>query len=203
MFTINIYLRFALIVVGILGGAILWSMYGFWYGFPFLLVGVIMLAGYLMLGTILSTNQLLSQQKLEEAEARLKMTYFPRILLVGYKGVYFMTQGAIAMQKRDFATAEVWIKKSLDSGLPTDNERAAALLQMVMISAGKNNIKAASNHLSELKKPKVTEPMLKEQIKEVEKQMKQAGQGMNPSMMAMTGGKGFRQGSKRRQPKMR
>ncbi|MEZ4894994.1 MAG: hypothetical protein R2778_18510 [Saprospiraceae bacterium] len=50
---------------------------GFWYGFPFLLVGVIMLAGYLMLGTILSTNQLLSQQKLEEAEARLKMTYFP------------------------------------------------------------------------------------------------------------------------------
>lgn len=77
MFTINIYLRFALIVVGILGGAILWSMYGFWYGFPFLLVGVIMLAGYLMLGTILSTNQLLSQQKLEEAEARLKMTYFP------------------------------------------------------------------------------------------------------------------------------
>ncbi|MCB0525146.1 MAG: hypothetical protein R3A50_17475 [Saprospiraceae bacterium] len=203
MFTINIYLRFALIVVGILGGAILWSMYGFWYGFPFLLVGVIMLAGYLMLGTILSTNQLLSQQKLEEAEARLKMTYFPRILLVGYKGVYFMTQGAIAMQKRDFATAEVWIKKSLDSGLPTDNERAAALLQMVMISAGKNNIKAASNHLSELKKLKVTEPMLKEQIKEVEKQMKQAGQGMNPSMMAMTGGKGFRQGSKRRQPKMR
>ena len=114
-----------------------------------------------------------------------------------------MTQGAIAMQKRDFATAEVWIKKSLDSGLPTDNERAAALLQMVMISAGKNNIKAASNHLSELKKLKVTEPMLKEQIKEVEKQMKQAGQGMNPSMMAMTGGKGFRQGSKRRQPKMR
>jgi hypothetical protein len=114
-----------------------------------------------------------------------------------------MTLGAVAMQKRDFEAAETWIKKSLQSGLPTDNERAAAKLQLVMISAGKNNIKAAQNHFAELKKLTVTEPMLKEQIKEVEKQLKQAGQTMNPSMMAMMGGKGFRPGSKRRQPKMR
>ncbi len=203
MFTINIYLRFALIVGGILGGIALWSGYGFWYGFPFLLVGILLLAGYLMLGTILSTNQLLSQQRLEEAEARLKLTFFPKILLVGYKGVYYMTLGAVAMQKRDFNTAEIWIKKSLDSGLPTDNERAAAVLQLVMIAAGKNNIKAAQSHFADLKKLTVTEPMLKEQIKEVDKQLKQAGQGMNPSTMAMMGGKGFRPGSKRRQPKMR
>ena len=39
MFTINIYLRFALIGLGIIGGSLLWSAYGFWYGFPFLLVG--------------------------------------------------------------------------------------------------------------------------------------------------------------------
>jgi hypothetical protein len=125
MFIINIYLRFALIVGGILGGTALWLSLGFWYGFPFLLVGVVMLAGYLMLGTILSTNQLLSQQRIPEAEERLKLTFFPKILLVGYKGVYFMTLGAIAMQKRDFNTAEKWIKQSLDSGLPTDNEQPA------------------------------------------------------------------------------
>jgi hypothetical protein len=203
MFTINIYLRLALIVGGILGGIALWAAYGFWYGFPFLLVGVILLAGYLMLGTIMSTNQLLSQQKLEEAEARLKLTLSPRLLLVGYKGVYYMTMGAIYMQKRDFNAAETWIRKSLDAGLPSDNERAAAWLQLVMIAAGKNNLKAAQNHLAEVKKLNVTEPMLKEQIKEVDKQMKQAGQSMNPSMMAMMGGKGFRPGSKRRQPKVR
>lgn len=203
MFIINIYLRFALIVGGILGGIALWGAYGFWYGFPFLLIGILLLAGYLMLGTILSTNQLLSKQQLDEAEARLKLTFFPKILLMGYKGVYYMTQGALYMQKRDFNTAEMWIKKSLDSGLPSDNERGAAMLQLVMISAGKNNIKAAQNHFAELKKLHVTEGMLKEQIKEVEKQLKQAGQAMNPSMMAMMGGKGFRPGSKRRQPPMR
>ena len=204
MFTINIYLRFALIVGGILSGIVLWAMYGFWYGFPFLLVGIILLIGYLMLGTILSTNMLVSQQRLDEAEQRLKLTFFPKLLLIGYKGVYFMTHGGIAMQKRDFNTAEIWVKKALDAGLPSDNERGAALMQLVMIAAGKNNIKAAQAHFADLKKLNITEPTLKEQVKEIEKQLKQASQGMNPSMMAMMSGRnGFRPGGKRRQPKMR
>lgn len=204
MFTINIYLRLALIVGGIVTGVILWAAYGFWYGFPFWLVGVVLLIGYLMLGTILSTNMLVSEQRLDEAEQRLKLTFFPKLLLVGYKGVYFMTHGGIAMQKRDFNTAEVWVKKALEAGLPSDNERGAALMQLVMIAAGKSNIKAAQAHFAELKKLNVTEPTLKEQVKEIEKQLKQASQGMNPSMMAMMSGRnGFRPGGKRRQPKMR
>jgi hypothetical protein len=203
MFTINIYLRFALIVGGIIGGAILWAALGFWYGFPFLLTGIVLLAGYLMLGTILSTNQLISAQRLDEAEQRLKLTFFPKILLMGYKGVYFMTHGGLAMQRRDFTTAEVWIRKALDAGLPSDNERAAAMLQLVMVSAAKNNRQNALTQFAELKKLNVTEPTLKEQIKEVEKQLKQMQQNMNPSMMAMMGGKGFRPGGKRRSPKIR
>lgn len=205
MFTINIYLRFALIALGILGGIGLWAGFGFWYGFPLILVGIILLAGYLMLGTILSTNQLVSQQRLDEAEARLKMTYFPKLLLVGYKGVYHMTHGAIAMQRRDFAAAENWLKQALASGLPTDNERGAAMLQLVMVYAGKKNLKAAQTQFAELKKLNVTEPMLKEQIKEVDKQMKQAGQAvMTPATMAMMGGRGgFRPGGKQRMPRVR
>jgi hypothetical protein len=69
------------------------ASYGFWYGFPFWFTGFIMLLGYIFLGTIMSTNQLLSQQRIEEAEARLKLTFFPKLLLVGYKGVYYMTYG--------------------------------------------------------------------------------------------------------------
>jgi len=204
MFTINIYLRFALIVGGIVGGIALWAGFGFWYGFPLLLAGIILLAGYLMLGTILSTNQLVGQQRLDEAEARLKLTFFPKILLMGYKGVFYMTHGAIAMQRRDFTTAEGWLKKSLDLGLPSDNERGAAMLQLVMVHAAKKNLKAAQSQFVELKKLNVTEPMLKEQIKEVDKQMKQAGQAMSPATMAMMGGgKGFRPGGKQRMPRTR
>lgn len=204
MFTINIYLRFALIVGGILGGIGLWAALGFWYGFPFLLVGIIMLIGYIMLGTILSTSLLLNEQKLDEAEARLKLTFFPNLLFNGYKGVFKMTHGAIAMQRRDFNTAETHIKGALAVGLPSDNERGAAMLQLVMIQAAKNNLKGAQNQFAELKKINITEPMLKEQVKEVERQLKQAGTAtMNPSMLAQMGGKGFRPGSKRRMPRVR
>lgn len=204
MFTINIYLRFALIVVGILGGVALWLAFGFWYGFPFLLVGLFLLAGYLMLGTIMSTNILLSQANFFEAEKRLKLTFFPKILLMGYKGVYYMTHGALALQKKDFNTGEIWLRKALDAGLPSDNERGAAMLQLAMIAASKNNRQAAQNQLAEIKKLNITENMLKEQIRDLEKQLKQMGQTMNPSMLGMMGRGGFRGGGgKRKMPKMR
>lgn len=204
MFTINIYLRFALIAVGLLGGIALWAAYGFWYGFPFLLAGVVLLAGYLMLGTIMSTNMLLSQARFFEAEKRLNLTFFPGILLVGYKGVFYMTHGALAMQKKDFSTGEKWLKKALDAGLPSDNERGAAMLQLAMIAASKGNRQAAQNQLAEVKKLNITESMLKEQIKDLEKQLKQLQQTMNPSMLGMMGRGGFRGGGgKRKMPKMK
>jgi len=206
MFTINIYLRFALIVVGLVAGAALWAAYGFWYGFPFVLIGIILLAGYLMLGTIVSTNTLLGQMRMDEAEKRLKMTYFPQLLLVGYKGVYHMTLASIAMQRKDWSTGETLLKKALAAGLPSDNERGAAMLQLMMISAQKGNHTGIPNQLAEIKKLNITEPNLKSQIKEVEQQLKMAKQNpMNPSTLAMMGGRnGFRPGSsKRPRPRVR
>lgn len=203
MFTINIYLRFFLIIATLLAGFMLAFSQGFWYGFPLILIGIFLLLGYLFLGTILTTNQLIGEQKLNEAEKRLGLTFFPGLLLMGYKGVFYMSKGAIDMQRKDFNSAEKWIKKSLASGLPSDNERGAAMLQLTMIYASKNNRNAAVNQFSELRKLSVTEPMLKEQIREVDKQMKQMGQAMNPSTMGMMGGKGFRPGGKRKTPKMR
>ena len=176
MFSINIYLRFALIAIGIVGGSILWATNGFWYGFPFILIGVILLIGYVLLGTIVSTNMLMGQMRMDEAEKRLQLTFFPKLLLMGYKGVYFMTQAAIAMQRKDWSTGETLLKKALDAGLPSDNERAAAMLQLLMIGAQKGNHSAAPSQLAEIKKLNVTEPNLKSQIKEVEQQLKLAKQ---------------------------
>lgn len=202
MFTINVYLRLALIVGGFAAGAILWAAYGFWYGFPFLLIAIVLLIGYLLLGTILSTNQLLSKMQLEEAEKRLKLTLFPGLLLMGYKGVYYMTHGALAMQKKDMNGAENWLKKALASGLPSDNERGAAMLQLAVVYGSKGNRQSAINQIAEIKKLNITEPMLREQIKDMEKQLKMMQQSMNPSMVGMMA-KGFRPGSKRRQPRVR
>lgn len=206
MFTINIYLRFALIAIGFIGGIALWSSFGFWYGFPLLLVGIFMLAGYLMLGTIISSNMLLSQMQIAEAEQRLSLTFFPGILLMGYKGMFFMTKAAIAMQKKDMVNAEALIKKSLDLGLPSDNERGAAMLQLVAIQAQKGNRNSIAAQMADIKKLNITDPTLKSQIKEIEQQLKIAQNNpMNPSTLAMMGGRGgFRGGGgKRPRPRVR
>lgn len=208
MFTINIYLRFALIAGGILGGIALWLTLGFWYGFPLLLIGIVLLVGYILLGTVMSTNMLMGEQRFDEAEQRLKLTYFPQWLFYAYRGVYYMTHGAIAMQKKDFNNAEKLIKKALDTGLPSDNERGAAQLQLLMMSAQRTGVNKPliMKQLEDIKKLNITEPMLKEQLKEIEKQLKLAQQNpMNPAMLAMTQGRGgFRQGGgKRPRPKMR
>lgn len=199
MFSINIYLRFALIALGILGGVGLWVVYGFWYGFPFLLVGLFLLAGYLLLGTLVSSSMLLSKGQFDEAEKRLNLTFFPKLLLMGYKGVYYMTKGIIAIQRKNIATGEKWLRQALEVGLPSDNERGAVLLQLAMIAGSKNNRQGAQAHLNELKKLNITEPMLKEQIKELEKQLKMLGQAANPSMIGLM----QRGGGKRRMPRMR
>lgn len=202
MFTINIYLRFALIALSLVGGTILAFVYGFWYAFPFLLAGLILLVGYFLLGTIQSAGQLLQEQKLVEAEERLDLTIKPEWLFSTHKAYYNMIKGTIAGIKKDTDTAASYFQKAQTIGLSSDNETAMVEMQMASIAVSKNKWQQAQMHMKKLKGLNVTEPQIKEQIQEMEKQMKNRGavkaarrQGINPMQM--------RPGGKRRRPKMR
>lgn len=204
MFTINIYLRFALIAAGFLLGIGLWLGMGFWYGFPFLLVGVAMLAGYIMFGTVMSAFQMIQQMDLAGAEKRLGLTFFPKLLLFIVRSQYFMAKSTIAMQRKDFSTAEALTKKALETGFSSDNEKAIALMQLAGICAQRNQRNLAMNYLADIKKLNVTEKMVLEQLKEFEKQLKLAQQASNPSNAFMMMGRGgFRGGGKRTRPRER
>ena len=202
MFTINIYLRFALIAAGFLLGIGLWAAWGFWYGFPFLLVGIFMLAGYLMFGTVMSAFQMIQQMDIAGAEKRLDLTFFPRILMFMIRSQFYMAKSTIAMQRKDFATAEGWTNKALATGFSSDNEKGIALLQLAGICAHRNQRNLAQNHLNEIKKLNITEKMVTEQVKEFEKQLKQLQAANNPANAFMMMGRGgFRPGGKRPRPK--
>ena len=71
MFSINIYLRFALMGVSLLGGIALSIAFGFWYAFPLFLVFLVLLVGYLLLGTVQSTALVMRGGDLVAAENRL------------------------------------------------------------------------------------------------------------------------------------
>ena len=202
MFTINIYLRFALIAFGLIGGIIMSFVWGFWYGFPFWFMGLILLVGYILLGTVQSASKLMQDMDFDAAEQRLGLTWKPEWLFVSNKGYYYILKGSMAGNRKDNEAAEMWFKKAEQLNLPTENEKAMIQLQLANLNAAKNKWNAAQMHYKNAKKYKISEPMLKEQMQHFEKAMSNRGQmkhlrqgGKNKAAMIP--------GGKRRRPKMR
>jgi len=204
MFKINIYLKFVAIVVGLLGGTALSFIWGFWYGFPFILIGLVALVSYFLLGTVQSAAEFMQVQDIEGCETRLNLTFFPRLLFSANRAYFYMLKGTIAQQRGDKLGAEKYLKGAQEIKMPSDNERAMLEMQMLSISAQRNNMTQVKNHLRNLKKYNVTDESLAEQIRQVERDMKMYSQsrgqamGADKSQMRQSGG-----GGKRRRPKMR
>ncbi len=205
MININIYVLIGLTIVLLLGGTILAFTVNFWYAFPLLLIGLIMLVVYILFGSVNSAAKHIQTGDFEKAEKMLGLTLKPEWLYVTQKAFYYIMKGSIAMNNKDMAKAEELFDTALHMDLPSDNEKAMVLLQLSNINAAKSKWKAAKNYFREVKKLKVTESQIKDQISEFEKGLANAGQvkaarsmgrqGMN---MMQAGGK-----SKRRRPKMR
>ena len=203
MFSINIYLKFALIALTLGGGILLAIFQGFWYAFPFILIGLGLLASYFLLGTIQSSAELLQKEQFAEAEKKLDLTWKPDWLYKTNRAMYYILKGSFAMQRQDHNEAEEYFKIAENIDLPTDDEKAMIQLQLASINAQKNKWTAAKNYYNNLKKLKVTQPQIKAQIAQFDMAFKNRGQmkhtqGAGKRGQMMQGGK-----SKRRRPKMR
>lgn len=200
MFTINIYLKLALVAVGLIGGVALWVTMGVWYGIWFVLMGIIMLAAYILLGTVQSAALLMQTGDFDACEKRLNLTLSPKLLYATNRAYYYMIKGSIALARKDVEEGEMWLKKAEEVEVPTDNERAMLQLQLANIAASKNKWKQAELYFRNAKQCKITDPNVKEQFKQFEKAFSNRGQ-MKQAQMG--GQRGMTPGGKRRRPKMR
>jgi tetratricopeptide (TPR) repeat protein len=198
MFTIDIKLKLAIIAIGILGGTVLMFTAGFWYGFPFLLIGIGFLVSYFLLGTVQSAAQMLERQQFVDAEERLKWTLKPDWLYVTNRAFYYIMKGSIAANLNRPDEAEGYFEKAKDLKLPSDNERALIYLQLANIKASQGKWTQAKSYFHQVKKFNVTEGMLKDQIKQFEKAIGQSGNAVH-----LRSGQAMQPGGKRRRPKMR
>jgi tetratricopeptide (TPR) repeat protein len=203
MFTINIYLKFAIIAVCLVGGIILSFVLGFGYTWIFIIIGLLFLASYIFLGTIQSASEMLQKMDFVGAEKRLNLTYFPNWLYVTNRAFYYILKGSLAAQRKDNNAAEGFFNQALELNLPSDNEKAMVLLQMAGIQAQKNNWTGAKNYFYQAKKLKITESQLKEQFKQFETAIENRGQMKVAQSMGMKTGQMMMPGGKRRRPKMR
>lgn len=199
MFTINIYLRFALIALFLGGGIALAFLYGFWYSFPLLLIGLILLVGYVLFGTVQSAAMLMQDADFDKTEKRLNLTLSPKLLYSTNRAYFYMIKGSVAMAKQNMEESEEYLRKAQEIDVPSDNERAMLELQLANIMASRNKWKQAQRHFRNAKKLKITEPNIKEQLNQFEKALSNRGQMKAAQRMG-----GMQQrGGKRRRPKMR
>lgn len=205
MLTINIYLRLALTAVLTIGGVVLAILFGFWYAFPLFLVALVLLLGYIFLGTVQSAAQLLQTQDLDAAEKRLNLTLNPRWLYVTNRAYFYLLKGSLALARKETEEGEAYLRKAQEMKLPTDNEKAMIELQLATVNLNRNRWKQAEMHMRNLKAFKVTEPTLKEQIKMLEKALQQQGQVKAATRMGgVKGGQiPLKPGTKRRRPPIR
>lgn len=203
MFTINPYLKIALIVVGIGGGILLSVTQGFWYGFPFWLVGLILLVGYVLLGTVASAAKALQTENFDKAEKMLNLTVFPKFLYATNRAYFYMLKGNIALSRKDMENGEKYLKMAEEIEVPSENEKAMLQIQLANIAASKGKWKQAQNYYRNIKNMKITDSNIKEQKKMLEKALQNQGHVKAATRMGNAGGAMMRQGGKRRRPKMK
>ena len=205
MLNINIYVLLALTGILIIGGTVLAFLVNFWYAFPLLLVGLILLAVYIFFGSVNSAAKHIQTGDFEKAEKKLNLTLKPDWLYVTQRAFYYIMKGSIAMNNKEMNEAEMLFERANQMNLPSDNEKAMVLLQLANINATKNKWPAAKNYFRDAKKLKVTESQIKEQMSQFEKALSNSGQMRAARSMGRQGVQMMQQGgkSKRRRPKMR
>ena len=113
MLTINIYLRFALIAL-FLGGGIISSIFiSFVWGWIPIFIGLALLIGYILLGTVQSASNMLQTGDFIGAEDRLNLILMPNWLYVTNRAYYYIMKGTIEGQlHKDMDKAEEYFLKA-------------------------------------------------------------------------------------------
>ena len=200
MLKLDIYVRFALIAASIVLGIVLSVWQGFWYGFPLFIVAVVLLIGYVLLGTIRSASELLQEQRVDDAEARLALTKWPQYLFPANKAYYYMLKANIALVRKDTKLAEVHLREASKYDMPSGNETAVIEVQLANLAAQKGAWPEVNKRIQTIRKLKVTEPMIAEQVGMLEKAYRNRGNVRAAQRMGV-GPRG--QSGKRRRPRMR
>ena len=202
MLSINIYLRFALIGLFLIGGVVAAFTIGFWWALPLILIGITLLVGYILLGTVQSAAMMMQTGDMVAAEKRLDLTFFPKYLYTANRAYFYLLKGTMAGNEKKYDLAEEHYTTAQKIGLPGDNEKAMVFMALANFRAMKSNWAAAEDFYRKIKQLKVTEPALKDQIKQFDDVLKQKGQMKNMASRPGFRG-GYTPGGKRPRPKTR
>lgn len=188
-FTLRVQL--ILFVVSVIAAIALTVTSGLTWSWIFYLIIIILITKYILIGTVNGAAMSLQGGAIDKAERLLSYTKFPKWLQFGYHGVYYFLKSIIAMQKKDFKASEEYTHKALAIGLPSNDNEALAYINLAGIYANQRRIREAKDYVKRAKKLKVNEPMIQEQIKQID----DALHGRNQNAPKQKGRRGRSRGS--------
>lgn len=112
----------------------------------------------------------LRKQKIDKA-TNMMSKINPEKLWARQKGYYNFMMGNLELQGNKLSTAEKFMRRALKEGLQMDHDKAAATLNLAMISLAKQRPREAKIFIAEAKKLD-KKGMMKNDIKQVEQMMK-------------------------------
>lgn len=172
MVQINAKTQFIIMAVSLVAFIALQATVGFGWAFIPLFIFIGFAIAFVLFGTISSTSKILSTGDYTAAEKNLNLTFKPTWLLKMYRGYYYQLKGFIQIQKKNLDEGEAFLLKARDMGLPTNTDKATVALQLASLSFNKRNFQKASTYIREIKNLDVKEPVIMDQVKQLEQAIK-------------------------------
>ena len=114
-----------------------------------LTLGLIAVVSHFLFGPLRLIQEAVEAGDMETANKYLNMVQFPRLLIKPVRQGYYMIKSNLAMQNKDFNTAEGYLKESIKSksSIAGQEFEGASYLQLGMLAMQKGDRKEAKRNL--------------------------------------------------------
>ena len=127
---------------------------GFWPSFILYLIGVVMIVGHFLFGSLRLIQSYMEDGDIEGAKKVLDSIWFPGLLIKPIRSVYYTVKGNLDMMNQDYASAEVNLKKSSSLmstssllGSQMKQAEGSNKLQLGMLAIQKGDMKQGETYI--------------------------------------------------------
>lgn len=126
----TVYLRYLLIVLFFILGAVLQFRLGISQAWYLYLGGVLLISTQVFMGNVWTAHSLLKRGKAADAEKVLDQVWSPNLLLKRNRAYYYFSLGLIYLQRKDLDEAQSMLNEAIQLGLEHPNDSALACLNL-------------------------------------------------------------------------
>lgn len=163
-----VYLRYLLIFLFFVLGAILQFNLGIAQAWYLYAGGVLLLLTQVLMGNVWTAHSLLKKGKALDAEKVLNQVWSPNWLLKRNQAYYYFTKGLIELQRKELGPARQHLETALALGMEHPNDSALASLNLAHIHYVQQAFEPARHWMEQAKSFPANDLLIKENLDKLE-----------------------------------